>query len=75
MNSTYYSTNVASSPAKVDFGMIEVQLQDDTGNWRTGHVTKNIPAMIIVAMRQLASQYPGKRIRAVTTDGRIVDIL
>ena len=55
--------------------MIKIQLQDDTGNWRDGSVTRNIPAMIIAAMRQLESQYPGKRIRAVTMDGRIVDIL
>lgn len=58
-----------------NFDNIEIQLQDDTGNWRTCHVTKNIPAMIVAGMRQLASQFPGKRIRAVTNEGRVVDIL
>lgn len=75
MSSTNYSTNVSTFPETTDFGMIKIQLQDDTGNWRDGSVTRNIPAMIIAAMRQLESQYPGKRIRAVTMDGRIVDIL
>ena len=75
VNSTNYSTNVSTSLGTVDYGMVKIQLQDDTGNWRDGSITKNIPAMIIAAMRQLESQYPGKRIRAVTMEGRIVDIL
>ena len=75
MSSTNYSTNVSTSLGTVDYGMVKIQLQDDTGNWRDGSVTRNIPAMIIAAMRQLESQYPGKRIRAVTMEGRIVDIL
>lgn len=75
LNSTPCFPNASRYQEKTDFGMIEVQIQDDTGNWRTCNVTKNIPAMIIAAMKQLAFQYPGKRIRAVTTDGKIVDIL
>jgi hypothetical protein len=55
--------------------MIEVQLQDDSGNWRTFSVTQNIPPMIIAAEKQLASQFPGKRVRAVDSNGRLVDIL
>lgn len=54
---------------------VEIQLQDDTGNWRTYHVTRNIPPMIIASERQLASQFPGRRVRAVDNNGRIVDIL
>ena len=71
--------SVQNTPVTVNneqvVGNIEIQLQDDTGNWRTCHVTRNIPAMIVSSMRQVSSQYPGKRVRAVTTDGRIVDIL
>jgi hypothetical protein len=75
LNSTHYSTNASASIGTTDFGNIEIQLQDDTGNWRTGHVTRNIPAMIVAAMEQLASQYPGKRVRAVNSEGRLIDIL
>lgn len=57
------------------FNDVEIQLQDDTGNWRTYHVTRNIPPMIISSMRQLARQFPGRRVRAVDNVGRIVDIL
>lgn len=57
------------------FNDVEIQLQDDTGNWRTYHVTRNIPPMIISSMRQLANQFPGRRVRAVDDVGRIVDIL
>jgi len=54
---------------------IELQIQDDVGNWRTCHVTKNIPAMIIAGMRQLEQQFPGHRVRAVDSNWRVVDIL
>lgn len=54
---------------------VEIQLQDDTGNWRTYHVTRNISAMVVAGMRQLANQFPGRRVRAIDTNGRIVDIL
>lgn len=57
------------------FNDVEIQLQDDTGNWRTYHVTRNIPAMVVASERQLASQFPGRRVRAVDNVGRIVDIL
>lgn len=75
MNFSFSSQKLSSSPATNSFDNIEIQLQDDTGNWRTFHVTKNIPAMIVAGMRQLASQFPNKRIRAVTSEGRIVDML
>ena len=75
LSSTRSSTNVSTSTVRTDFGMIEVQLQDETGNWRTFSVTQNIPPMIIAAEKQLASQFPGKRVRAVDSNGRLVDIL
>lgn len=74
-NSTNYSQSVFPSLATVNYSHIEIQAQDYTGNWRTYHITRNIPAMIISGMKQLASQYPGQRVRAVDTNGRIVDIL
>jgi len=56
------------------FENAEIQLQDDTGNWRTFHVTQNNPPLILTGMNQLSNQFPGKRVRAVS-NGRIVDIL
>lgn len=75
LNSTPVSTNASSFLGQNNFDNIELQIQDINGNWRTCNVTKNIPAMIIAGMRQLESQFPGQRVRAVDSNWRIVDIL
>ena len=54
---------------------VEIQAQDDTGNWRTFGYTLNNPQRIVNEMRQLSSNYPNARVRAVDSYGRIVDIL
>lgn len=54
---------------------VEIQLQDNLGNWRTFHVTTNESQRIVSGMKQLAEQYPNNRIRAVDSNKRIVDIL
>lgn len=69
------SQKLASNIKEVSFDNIELQIQDDTGNWRTCHVTLNESQRIISGMRQLSEQYPHKRIRAVDSNKRIVDIL
>lgn len=70
------STNASVSLAQTNFNNnIELQIQDINGNWRTCHVTQNIPAMIIAGMRQLEYQFPGHRVRAVDSNWRVVDIL
>ncbi len=71
INSVPVSNNINGSA----FNNIELQTQDITGNWRTMHVTQNNSQMIISGMRQIASQFPDQRVRAVDSDGRIVDIL
>lgn len=77
-SSTPYSTTASQSPAipnfESNFDNVELQVQDTTGNWRTMHVTRNIPPMILSGMEQIADQFPGQRVRAVS-NGRIVDIL
>jgi hypothetical protein len=55
--------------------MIEIQVQDTTGNWRTYSVTQNISALIISAMRSLKDQFPDQRVRAVDESGRLVDLI
>jgi hypothetical protein len=54
---------------------VEIQLQDNLGNWRTCHVTTSESQRIVSGMKQLAEQYPNNRIRAVDSNKRIVDIL
>lgn len=55
--------------------MIEIQVQDETGNWRTYSYTQNIPTLYRDGMRQLQWQFPDARIRAIDSNGRVVDIL
>lgn len=73
-SSTPYSPSVSTYHEMPDFQNVELQVQDTTGNWRTCHVTRNIPPMILSGMEQIADQFPGQRVRAVC-NGRIVDIL
>jgi hypothetical protein len=55
--------------------MIEIQMQDNLGNWRSYSVVINNSAIIRSAMDQLSRMFPDSRIRAVDERGSIVDIL
>jgi hypothetical protein len=55
--------------------MVQIQLRDTTGNWRTYGITQNNSQQILSEMRQLSSRFPDQRIRAVDMEGKLVDIL
>jgi hypothetical protein len=55
--------------------MIEVQAQDNNGNWRTHTHVSNDSLEIRSAMERLVWIYPDARIRAVDSSGRLVDML
>lgn len=55
--------------------MIDIQVQDLFGNWRTISVVQNFSQTITMEMKAISSRYPDKRVRAVDENGRIVDIL
>jgi hypothetical protein len=55
--------------------MVQIQLQDTTGNWRTYGVTQDNSQQILSEMKQLSSRFPDQRVRAVDMDGKLVDIL
>ena len=52
-----------------------IQLQDKTGNWVSYSSVVNTSQMVVMAMRNLSSRYPGYRVRAVDKNGRLIDIL
>lgn len=56
-------------------GLVNIQVQDPNGNWRVYQTVHNNSAQILNAMRSLEKMLPNKRIRAVDSNGRIVDIL
>lgn len=54
---------------------IEIQVQDQTGNWRTYSITQNVSALVLSAMKSLKDQFPDQRVRAVDGSGRLVDLI
>ena len=54
---------------------VAIQYQDALGNWITSMTVPNEPAVILNGMKSVAVLYPGKRVRAVDQDGKLVDIL
>jgi hypothetical protein len=54
---------------------VQIQAQDTTGNWRTYLIVANQSQRILSEMKSLQSRYPDYRIRAIDSDGRIIDIL
>ena len=55
--------------------LIQIQAQDTTGNWRTYSRTQNSSQLILREMNNLKNNFPDRRIRAVDSNGRLVDIL
>jgi hypothetical protein len=53
---------------------VEVQLQDESGNWRTMAVTVNVSAINRARMEEVQRQFPGSRVRAVDREGRLLDM-
>ena len=53
---------------------VEIQLQDESGNWRTMAVTVNVSAIIRARMDELKRQFPNGRVRAVDSAGRMVEL-
>ena len=49
--------------------------QDALGNWITAVTVPNQSALILSGMKSVAVLYPGKRVRAVDQDGKLIDIL
>jgi hypothetical protein len=53
---------------------VEIQLQGESGNWRTMAVTVNVTAIIRTGMEEVQRQFPGARVRAVDRGGRLLDL-
>jgi hypothetical protein len=54
---------------------IAIQYQDPLGNWITVVTVPSQPPLILNGMKSVAILYPGKRVRAVDQDGKLIDIL
>jgi hypothetical protein len=54
---------------------IAIQFQDVLGNWITSVTVPNQPPVILNGMKSLAVLCPGRRVRAIDQDGKLIDIL
>ena len=54
---------------------IEIQLLDESGNWRTMVITLNISAMIRARMEEVQRQFPASGVRAEDAGGGLVDLV
>ena len=54
---------------------VQIQYQDSMSNWITQQVVDNIQPYIIQCMKQVSFNSSGKRVRAIDSSGRVIDIL
>ncbi len=54
---------------------VEIQLQDQSGMWRTYLITINNSQMIQIRMKELKDRHPNLKVRAVDRSGRLIDML
>lgn len=58
-----------------DNGNVYIQAEYNGGVWQTLSTVMNDAQIIAHGMKSLAQRMPGKRIRAVDENGRVVDML
>ena len=54
---------------------VQIQVQDQSGTWRTYLNTPNNSQLILMRMKELQRQFPNFRVRAVDQQGKVIDIL
>jgi hypothetical protein len=57
------------------FEWVNVQVQDETGMWRTTATSQNEPQLYRTRMLETANFYPNQRIRVVNDKGSVIDIM
>jgi hypothetical protein len=43
--------------------------------WRTVHITQNLSQQVLLNMQSIQARYPDKRVRAIDSNGRLIDLL
>jgi len=54
--------------------LAQIQIQDISGRWFTVSSVKNTDQIVAMALNSAERTYKGKRVRAVTPKGSILDI-
>ena len=53
---------------------VYIEVQEQSGNWQRGGMTNNQPMEINVRLNEAQARNGGRRVRAVTINGQLVDI-
>ena len=56
-------------------GYIQIQADYGNGGWHTLNIVMNNSQYISHAMKSISKMHPTKRVRAVDSNGRLVDML
>jgi hypothetical protein len=67
-----YSPQKPFWPEKSEFA--RVQVQDDSGMWRDTAATLEDPQVYLARMQEAAYNHPGKRVRTIDGNGRLLDL-
>lgn len=51
-----------------------VQVQDESGMWRDTAATSEEPQVYLARMREATNEHPGKRVRTVDGNGKLLDL-
>jgi len=70
-----HSVDTLDVARKEGMNQVQIQYQDSMGNWITQQVVDNIQPHIIQCMKQASFNSSGKRVRAIDSSGRVIDIL
>ena len=75
--STPSSTSTPQWNGTADFPIefVNIQVQDQTGMWRTTATSQNEPQLYRTRMMEAAVSHPDKRVRTVNQYGRVMDLL
>jgi hypothetical protein len=59
----------------IDDGLADIQFQQPSGLWQTVSRVANNLQRISFELRSVQARYPDRRVRAVDSSGRLIDLL
>lgn len=55
--------------------MVELQVSNPNNTWRKVYTSNKDPLYYVPQLKRLKDQYPNLRVRAVTSDGKLLDMI
>lgn len=55
--------------------MVELQVSNSNGTWRRVNTSNKDPFYYVPQMRRLKERYPDLRVRVVSSDGKLLDVI